>query len=244
MVSGPSSCANGQKRDEPISLGTGRIIWERIEHRYGAGDMDDATTLWLRRFTAGDERAVEALWNRYRKGLLHIARQRLGEHRRRACDEEDIALSAFKSFCLGAAAGRYPNLEDRQSFWKLLLTITLRKANTELKRQFAQKRGGGRVMGESAVGPVDDADSAHGLADLSDHGLRPDLAVMMNNECEQLLDRLRDDETLNRVALGKLEGYTNQELAARLKCSVATIERKLQRIRHAWRDQIEEGPEA
>ena len=200
--------------------------------------MDDATTLWLRRFTAGDERAVEALWERYREGLLRIARQRLGEHRRRACDEEDVALSAFKSFCLGAAAGRYPDLEDRQSIWKLLLTITLRKANAELKRQFAQKRGGGRVVGESVFGPPDPSSMTSGLAGMPDHGLRPDLAAMMNAECQQLLDRL-EDKTLQQIALGKLEGYTNEELAVQLHCSLATIERKLQKIRHAWQGAVE-----
>ena len=146
--------------------------------------MDDATTLWLRRFTAGDESAVEALWERYRGGLLH---------RRRSSDEEDVVLSAFKSFCLGTAAGRYPDLEDCHSVWKLLLTITLRKANAELKRQFAQKRGGGRLVGEAVFGPVNDTRSAHGLAEIPDGQLRPDLAAMMDAQCEQLLGRLKDE---------------------------------------------------
>ena len=32
----------------------------------------------------------------------------------------------------------------------------------------------------------------------------------------------------------KLEGYSNKEIAAELNCSVATIERKLARIRKKW----------
>ena len=131
-----------------------------------------------------------------------------------------------------------PELEDRQSVWKLLLTITLRKANAELKRQFAQKCGGGRVVGESVFGPAEDLSSPPGLAQVPDDQLRPDLAVMMDAQCQKLIDRLKD-EMLQRIALGKLEGYTNQELAVQLSCSVATIERKLQRIRHEWRDQLD-----
>ncbi len=203
--------------------------------------MDDATNTWIQQFVAGDESAVESLWNRFSERLLGIARQRLREHRRRSSDEEDVVLSAFKSFCLGATAGRYPELDDRQSAWKLLLTITLRKANAELERQFAQKRGGGRVVGESVFGPRDASSSAHGLVGVPDDQLGPDLVVMMDEQCKQLLDRL-NDETLQRIALGKLEGYTNQELAEQLNLSVATIERKLRRIRNEWGKELENGP--
>jgi hypothetical protein len=33
---------------------------------------------------------------------------------------------------------------------------------------------------------------------------------------------------------GRLEGYSNPELAERLGCTLATIGRKLDRIRHVW----------
>ena len=85
--------------------------------------MDD-TVQWLHRFTAGDEAAVKALWDRYHERLMQLARQRLGQRHRRSADEEDVTLSAFKSYCLGAAAGIL-DLEDRQSVWKLLVTLTL-----------------------------------------------------------------------------------------------------------------------
>jgi DNA-directed RNA polymerase specialized sigma24 family protein len=52
-------------------------------------------------------------------------------------------------------------------------------------------------------------------------------------ECQRLLDCLPDD-TLRALALGKLEGSSNAELAQRLGCSLATIGRKLDRIRHVW----------
>jgi DNA-directed RNA polymerase specialized sigma24 family protein len=182
---------------------------------------------------AGNETAVEALWGRYQARLLAIARQRLGDHRRRAADEEDVALSAFKSFCLGAAAGRFPEIEDRQSVWKLLVTLTLRKANAELRRQFAAKRGGGEVGGESIFAAADASGSAPGIQLVADDQPTPDLVALMGEQCERLLDAL-EDATLQKIALGKFEGYTNEELARQLDCSVPTVERKLARIRKVW----------
>jgi DNA-directed RNA polymerase specialized sigma24 family protein len=43
-----------------------------------------------------------------------------------------------------------------------------------------------------------------------------------------------EDDQLRAVALAKMEGCTNEEIAQRLKCSVPTVERKLQRIRKTW----------
>ena len=45
-----------------------------------------------------------------------------------AADEEDVALSAFDSFCRGAQRGRFPQLDDRDNLWRLLVVITSRKA--------------------------------------------------------------------------------------------------------------------
>jgi DNA-directed RNA polymerase specialized sigma24 family protein len=61
----------------------------------------------------------------------------------------------------------------------------------------------------------------------------PDLACAVAEECQRLLDSLPDD-TLQLVALGKPEGSSNAELAERLGCSLATVLRKLDRIRHVW----------
>ena len=61
----------------------------------------------------------------------------------------------------------------------------------------------------------------------------PDFAVQVAEEYQLLLAGLEDD-TLRSIAVWKLEGYTNEEIAGKLDCSVATVERKLRRIRNAW----------
>jgi DNA-directed RNA polymerase specialized sigma24 family protein len=35
-----------------------------------------------------------------------------------------------------------------------------------------------------------------------------------------------------------MEGYTNDEIAAKLDCAPSTVERKLQRIRAQWQQEI------
>jgi DNA-directed RNA polymerase specialized sigma24 family protein len=61
----------------------------------------------------------------------------------------------------------------------------------------------------------------------------PDELTRSAEEVGRLLELLGDKD-LRRVALWKLEGFTNKEIADKLKRSVATVERKLERIRSIW----------
>ncbi len=51
---------------------------------------------------------------------------------------------------------------------------------------------------------------------------------------------LLDDEQLRQIAEMKMAGYTNAEIGQRLRPqrAVATIERKLARIRRIWEEEI------
>jgi len=61
------------------------------------------------------------LWERYFRRLVGLARKKLRAAPRRAADEEDVALSAFDSFCRGAKLDRFPQLHDRLDVWQLLV---------------------------------------------------------------------------------------------------------------------------
>src|SRR3954471_4569539 len=118
-----------------------------------ASQDDGSVTRWIGDLQGGGDSAAQHLWERYFHRLVHLARARLHATRRAGAieDEEDAALSAFDSFCRGAAAGRLPRLADRDDLWRLLVVITVRKVLAQLQRQGARKRGGGRLLGESAL---------------------------------------------------------------------------------------------
>jgi DNA-directed RNA polymerase specialized sigma24 family protein len=194
---------------------------------------DDQVSQWIGQLAQGDEQAAQQIWNRYYSQLLDLARKKLGESPRRVADEEDVVLSAFNSFCQSAAAGRFPQLSDRHDLWKLLVTFTARKAVAHLRREHAEKRGAGVVRGESVPLKGDSSDGEWGLGDILGKEPTPQFAASMAEQCRRLLDCLKE-EPLRRVALLKLEGYTNEEIAGQLACSRTTVGRKLTRIRRLW----------
>jgi DNA-directed RNA polymerase specialized sigma24 family protein len=61
----------------------------------------------------------------------------------------------------------------------------------------------------------------------------PEFAALVAEECQRRLDRL-GDAGLRSVALWKMEGYTNDEIAQRLGCVPRTVERTLRVIRGLW----------
>ena len=60
----------------------------------------------------------------------------------------------------------------------------------------------------------------------------PEFAAQVAEECQRLLGLL--PEELRRVAVWKMEGHTNDEIASSLDCALRSVERKLERIRNLW----------
>ncbi len=181
----------------------------------------------------GYDGAAQRLWERYFDRLVHMARNKLRGRPRAVEDEEDAALSAFDSFCRGAAGGRFPQLTDRDDLWRLLVVLTARKAIDQVERQGAAKRGGGRLVGESAVAGIEDRSDCNGLDGIVGPEPTPDLAAMVIEQYRRLRDGLGDDR-LRQVLDLRLEGYDREEIAARLGCAVRTVTRKLDVIRQTW----------
>src|SRR4029079_4333009 len=124
-------------------------------------------TRWIGELQAGSDSAARAFWEHYSQALVHLARARLRAAPRAAADEEDVALSAFDSFCAGVARGRFPRLDDRDDLWRVLVTIVARKAARQKRDQSRQKRGDGRVLGEDALAGIDPERNPGGLAQLA-----------------------------------------------------------------------------
>ncbi len=113
--------------------------WTHPLERLEMLKMSDDVTRWIRRLADGDELAAQRIWERYFEDLTRLARKRLAGLPRRAADEEDVALSAMNSFYRGALAGRFPQLSDREDLWKLLVTITARKATAQRRRHYGYR---------------------------------------------------------------------------------------------------------
>jgi len=196
--------------------------------------MVEHVTQWIAQLGRGDPAAAELLWERYFSQLVRLAGLELGAMPRRAADEEDIALSAMHSFCRGLAQQRFPELQNDENLWKLLVTITARKAYAERRRHYTLKRGGGHVRGESVFARMDPEQSqADGIGAVLGREPTPELACMVADDCRRLLDRLRDP-TLRQVATLTLEGYGTADIARQLGCLQRTVERKLNAIREIW----------
>ena len=192
--------------------------------RYPAMPQSHSITNWIGKLKEGQSEAAQPLWERYFASLLQVARDRLQGMSRVACDEEDVALSAFHSFCQAVALHRFPQLANREDLWRLLVMHTIRKSIDQRRYQEREKRGG-RVQRSDEVL----------LNEIVDTAPDPALAAMLAEEFSRLIQAL-NDEHLRSVALAKLEGFTNAEIAQRLACSQRSVYRRLTIIRSIWQD--------
>jgi DNA-directed RNA polymerase specialized sigma24 family protein len=192
---------------------------------------DNSVSVWLGPLKEGDPQAAQEIWNRYFEKLVRLARKKLHGAARRVADEEDVALSAFHSFCEGAAQGKFPRLDDRDNLWRVMVIITARKASRLTEHERRQKRGGGKQRGESVFHNEDEELSA-GIQQVVGDEPTPEFAAQIAEEHERLLGKLEAD--LRQIAQWKLEGYTNEEIAQIANCGLRTVQRKLNRIRLEW----------
>ena len=191
---------------------------------------------WIAKIKDGDEQAAEVIWRRFFPQLVDVARKRLAHVPRPVEDEEDVALSALSSFFDAAAAGRFPDLSDRKSLWRVLSRLTQHKAVDLIRRRLRQRAQSGGRYGAAADG--DDGRHGDNLADAANQ-VTPEIAAMLEEESRLLLESLGEPE-LQQLALSKLQGYTNEEIAQQLGCSLRTIERRLYLIRRKWSNRQED----
>jgi DNA-directed RNA polymerase specialized sigma24 family protein len=193
---------------------------------------DDTVTIWLDGAKAGDDRAIQKLWDRYFHRLVRLAAKRLPGHARRDVDEEDVALSVFHSFCDRIGRGEFSQISGRDDLWRLLSVITARKASNVVRTRACLKRGGGMVLGESAlVEGHDDGDP--GLAQFLDREPSPELAAQLADDFRHVMESL-GSPALRTIALMRLEGHTTEEIGRRMAISSRSVERKLRLIRMIW----------
>jgi DNA-directed RNA polymerase specialized sigma24 family protein len=198
-------------------------------------DAPGSVTRWLTQLKTGDANAAQPLWERYFEKLVRLAHRKLQASLRPRTveDEEDVALSAFHSFCTAAQQGRFPRLDDRDSLWRLLICMTARKAVDQMGRRAAQKRGGHHVVLEADLGAAREGDGARDLDRVLGTEPSPSFAAQVAEDLQERIEGL-GDPILKRIAFMKLVGHANEEIAAELGCSLRTVTLRLELIRKRW----------
>ena len=103
----------------------------------------------------------------------------------------------------------------------------------QLRSESRQKRGGGRIVDEAALAAGTKAIDGDALAQFVSAEPTPEFVAMVAEETARKLASL-PDPALRQVAVLRMEGHSNQEIAARLGCVVRTVERKLDVVRSLW----------
>jgi DNA-directed RNA polymerase specialized sigma24 family protein len=192
--------------------------------------MSGSVSAWIVGLKAGESEAVRQLWVRYSREMVRIARLKIGTGPRQAADEEDVVQNVFTTIFRGATTGRFAEVTDRDDLWWMLLALTHNKTIDQLRGENRKKRGAGKVVRESDLA---NGNSPFGLSQIMAKHPTPDFLVALDEEFHYLLSRLRDDP-LRKIAAMRIEGWQISEIAAYLKISVRSVERKLRLIRSQW----------
>jgi DNA-directed RNA polymerase specialized sigma24 family protein len=192
--------------------------------------------MMIERLKQEDPRAAGEIWQRFFAKLLPLARARLRGLADRAVNEEDLLVSVFDRFFRAAEEKRFARLDDRDDLWQILLMLTDHKVSEQFRHSHAKKRGGGKVVALDNLANGNDAVSA-----MVDSDPTPEFIATFNDQLARGIARLRDDST-REVALLKLEGYENREIATRLDIGLSSVERKLRVIREVWATEFGNSP--
>ena len=187
---------------------------------------------WIEQIKLGDSLAANQIWHHYFDRLVRTVRGRLFGQNRAVSDEEDIVLSVFDSFYDAVQNQRFPDLTDRDDLWRLLLRMSARKV-IDKRRHDQRQRRGGDVQIHSFTNDKDDSVITEAIGDEPS----PEMVVMMQESVEQFFSHLGVGQ-LRDLAVAKLEGYSNAEIAERFVCSERTIERRLHLIREKFQQEL------
>jgi RNA polymerase sigma-70 factor (ECF subfamily) len=171
---------------------------------------------------AGNEDAARQLFDKYMERLVALARRRISQRMASRVDPEDIVQSVFRTFFGRLRAGQF-EIEDQDDLCKLLMRITVHKTLRQVAFHRAAKRNPALEKGQQDV--ADDR-----ILEVLDSEPTPEATVAFVDQLEHFLARLRPEE--RQVLEMRLQGHSNEEIAAKLKIKHdRTIRRIVERIR-------------
>jgi RNA polymerase sigma-70 factor (ECF subfamily) len=162
-----------------------------------------------------DGSAARELDDQYRDRLCRLVEREMNRRFRRREDPEDVVQSAFRTFYRRNARGEF-RIDSSADLWRLLATIARHKMLKHVERLGTAKRDPKREEypeGDDVPGRTPTPEQAAIAADL----------------IEKTVDGL--DEGYVAVFHLRLQGHTEEEIAAKMDCTRATVRTRLGRIR-------------
>jgi RNA polymerase sigma factor (sigma-70 family) len=175
----------------------------------------------VNRWKAGDERAAKELFDTYVDRLMALARRRISQRLASRVDPEDIVQSVFRTFFGRVKAGKF-QFQDQDDLCKLLVRITINKTMRQVDFHTAAKRNPGQETRQS--------DEAYDhLPELLAGEPSPEVTVAFLDQLEHFLGELRPQE--RQILEMRMQGYSNEEIAAKLDIYDRKIRRVMEHIR-------------
>ncbi len=194
---------------------------------------NDPVSLWIDELRQADEVAAHKVWAHFAARLHQLARKRMRAKTKRVYDEEDVVQSMFHSVCRGLAEGRFPDLQDRDSLWRLMLVITGQKISNRHRFDQQKRRDVRRNLTDSIFSESQTDLGPRLGTELISREPTPEFVAEFQETSDRLFDALEETD-LQEIAMLRMEGYKDTEIADRLDCSQRTVQRRLTMIRQIW----------
>ncbi|MGB7347591.1 MAG: sigma-70 family RNA polymerase sigma factor [Pirellulaceae bacterium] len=177
---------------------------------------------WFHNLADGDPETVQQFWDQYGGPLRRVAERQIADRLRTRVDADDIVQSACRTFFRRIGEGQF-EIEDTESLWRLLLTITLNKARMQARFHTRDRRSIGREQAIPQSGSMQPTAAENLLDDV-------DFADFLEHVIQHLDDEQREILTMT------LDGKTQAEIAQAIGCSERTVRRMRTRIQDQLRD--------
>lgn len=172
-------------------------------------------------FRAGNQDAARQLVDRYIDRLVALARQRLSHRLGSRVDPEDVVQSVFRTFFGRVKAGQF-SINDQDDLCKLLVRITVHKVLRQVEFHQAAKR-------DSRQETEQGSRSQERLAELLDREPSPEATAAFIDQFTNFMSRMKEDE--RQVLEMRMQGYSNEEISAKLGIYDRKIRRIIERVR-------------
>jgi RNA polymerase sigma-70 factor, ECF subfamily len=169
----------------------------------------------------------KAVFERFSRRLIGLARVHLDARLQNKVDPEDVVQSAYKSFLVRYGDGALA--DGWEGLWGLLTLITIRKCADRARYYDADCRN---LLREAGASPA--ADSAVLWLEAAGREPTPDEAIVLAETVEELLGGLDGDE--RTIVELSLQGYSTQEISEQ----TGRAERSVRRLRERVRRHLEQ----